>query len=287
MAHLIRIGSGTRWGHVLRKCAAEIHREIRVTVAPAARPEKWVFVVGCYNSGTTLIRKILGAHPSVSILPAEGQYLTDQFPSDHEIGLSRMWVEREDLYRLTENDDGPNVYRIKKEWATRLDRKRPIFLDQTPANSARTRWLQRHFEPAYFIAMIRNGYAVAEGIRRKAQPIHRKSGWPIEMAARQWRRSNEILFEDAPLLRNLLWMKYEDLATNPTRELTRLWEFLGLDKSSIPNPKLNWSVHERSQGIVNLNAESIGRLSRDDIMRINAEAGGLLAKTGYEELIPE
>ena len=128
--------AGTRWKSTLRKCLGMIHRELKIALTPVPRPDKWVFIVGCYNSGTTLLSEVLSDHDMISALPTEGQYLTDQFEADHELGLSRMWVRREDLYRLTESDPGPDVIRIKKEWGMRLDLSKPILLEKTPANAA-------------------------------------------------------------------------------------------------------------------------------------------------------
>ncbi len=277
---------GTRWTKVLRRCGGDIRRELRITLSGMPRPEKWVFLVGCYNSGTTLLRKILGSHPLICALPSEGQYLTDQLPSDHEIGLSRMWVLREDLYRLTENDTGPDVSRIKREWGMRLDKSKPIFLEQTPANAARVRWLQKHFEHAYFIGIIRNGYAVAEGITRKAKPIHSKFGWSIQQAAHQWSRSNEILREDAQHLDRFIWIKYEDLAEDTENEISKIMNFLEIPEEGIRELNRNWSVHERDQQIRNLNNESIKRLTNNQISDITEVAETMLSEFGYEVILP-
>ena len=112
---------GTRFRRILRECAGRLHREIKIGLTPIPKNKKWVFLVGCYNSGTTLLAEILGKHPSISALPTEGHFITDQFVKDYEIGLPRMWVEREDIFRLNENDEGPDSYRLTKEWAMRLN----------------------------------------------------------------------------------------------------------------------------------------------------------------------
>ena len=276
---------GTRWKKILSKCAGEIHRELKITFSVMPCPEKWIFIVGCYNSGTTLLRKILGSHPLISALPSEGQYLTDQFPSDHEIGLSRMWVLREDLYRLTENDSGPDAIRIKREWGMRLDKSRQIFLEQTPANAARTRWLQKNFKNAYFIGIIRNGYAVTEGITRKAKPIHSEQGWSIEQAAYQWSRSNEILCDDAKHLDHFIWSKYEDLAENPEKEISRILKFLEIPEHGSIELNNDWSVHERDQKIRNFNAEGINRLTKEQITTINNVSKKTLLEFGYDVIL--
>jgi hypothetical protein len=274
--------TGTRWKRVIRECLGNIHRELKITFSIVPHPEKWIFVVGCYNSGTTLLKKVLASHPQISAPVSEGQYLTDQFPSDHEIGLSRMWVMREDLYRLYENGAGPDIKRLKKEWGIRLDKSKPFFLEHTPANSARTRWLQKNFENTYFIGVVRNGYAVTEGITRKANPVHKQGGWSVEEAAYQWRRSNEILIEDAGYLNNFMWCRYEDFTENPSGEVDRLCSFLGLQNSDQINLNKSWSVHERDQGIRDMNSESIQRLSAEQLVKINDIAGELMVNLDYE-----
>lgn len=273
--------SATRWKEIFDDFGRTLHRELRIALTRTPAPEKWVFVVGCYNSGTTLLAEILGTHPEISALPSEGQYLTDQFPRDHEIGLSRMWVEREDLYRLDASDPGPNVERLKREWGMRLDLSKRILLEKTPANSARMLWFQEHFENAHFIAIVRDGYAVAEGITRKAKPLHRKAGWPLEMAAAQWARSNEVILNDSEKLRKFHLLTYEDFTEGPVEEIRKICEFLNLPESDAIDLRRNWSVHERKEPISNLNHRSFDRLTDGDIAIINKAAGSLLKKLGY------
>ena len=272
---------GTRWNRTLRHCLALLHRELRITLTPVPSPRAWVFVVGCYNSGTTLLSDLLGRHPKISVLPQEGQFLTDEFKSDYEFGLPRMWTMREDQFRITEADRGPDPLRLKKEWGMRLDLSRPVLLEKSPPNAARTRWLQKHFENAHFVAIVRNGYAVAEGIHRKGQPQHRH-GWPIEACARQWVRSNEMLLEDAPFLRHLMWVRYEDLTERPSEELARIIQFLKLDPGELAyDPGEQLSVHERNEPLGNLNEQSIARLSSADIATITSVAENMLAHFDY------
>ena len=40
-------------------------------------PERWIFIIGCYNSGTTILASILNRHPSIGGLRTEGAFLTD------------------------------------------------------------------------------------------------------------------------------------------------------------------------------------------------------------------
>lgn len=273
---------GTIWKKILRRCLSDIHRELKITFTPVPMPEKWVFIVGCYNSGTTLLSEVLASHDKIGSLPTEGHFLTDQFPSEYDIGISRMWMMREDLYRLSEDDEGPDVTRLKKEWAMRMsNRSKPVLLEKSPQNGARCRWLQKHFENAYFIGVVRNGYAVAEGISRKANPECQVGKWAINTSAKQWRISNEVLSNDAEHLKNFMWTRYEDFTEDPEREVSRILHFLELDKEEGINVEKNWMIHERSEKIRNMNEESISRLSASDIHAVNQEAGACLKNFDY------
>ena len=273
---------GTRFRPILRECLGQVNREIRIALTPVPKNRKWVFLVGCYNSGTTLLSELLGLHPSISALPTEGHFITDQFVQDYMIGLPRMWVLREDIFCLTEHDDGPDPVRIKKEWGMRLNLRKPVLLEKSPPNTAKTRWLQKHFENACFIGIVRNGYAVAEGIHRKADPGHLRDGWPIDLCAWQWQRSNEILKRDSKFLRRFLWIKYEDLVANVPDTLKTILDFIGLDDMPADLAERPWKIHERDEQVRDMNDESIARLSQEQLDTISSVAGNMLDEFGYQ-----
>lgn len=273
--------AGTRFKQVLRENLGNIYREFKVAVTPVPRPRKWLFLVGCYNSGTTLLAELLSKHPDISGLPTEGHFITDQFVKDYDVGLPRMWAGREELFRLTEADSGPDAVRVKKEWGMRLDRSKPVLLEKSPPNTIRTRWLQKHFAPAYFVAIVRNGYAVSEGITRKADPKHLRDSWPIEDSAWQWRRSNEVLEEDAPHLQRLLWVRYEDLARDPLTTLNEIAAFAELPPFKDFDPNSELSIHERQDSVRDFNEESIRKLTSEQRAGVNRVAGEMLTRYGY------
>jgi hypothetical protein len=275
---------GTRFKPIIRECLGQLNRELRIALTPVPKDKKWVFLVGCYNSGTTLLAELLAQHPSISALPTEGHFITDEFVKDYDIGLPRMWVEREDLFRLTEDDQGPDPVRVKKEWGMRLDLRKPVLLEKSPPNTAKVRWLQAHFENAHFIGIVRNAYAVAEGITRKADPQHLVDSWPIQMSAYQWKRSNEILEQDSKHLKRFLWVKYEDLANDTVSTLNRITNFVGISNFESFESGRSWSIHERDEQVRNMNAESIERLTREQIDLVNQVAGDMIESFGYTRL---
>ena len=82
-----------------------------------------------------------------------------------------MWCRCLDQLRLQPSEDmEARAQRIKRQWSILYPSGRPFLLEKSVANAVRTDFLQTYFAPAYFIYLVRNGYAVAEGIRRKANP---------------------------------------------------------------------------------------------------------------------
>ncbi len=251
---------------------------VRGRFGPLPRPERWAFVVGCYNSGTSLLYGLLSRHPSVGSLPAEGQFLTDQLPVPKRDGFARGWALAGARYRLTEGDgESIDTERLKRQWGACFnDVSRPILIEKSPPNAARTRWLQSRFDDAHFIGIVRNGYAVAEGISRKA-------GHPISAAAAQWARSNKWMLRDWPYLERRTLIRYEDLVQNPETVLRGLFRFLSLDPdrydwSSLAKPM---KVHERAEPLKDLNDESLLALSRQQLVDVEDEAMEMLMRLGY------
>jgi hypothetical protein len=243
--------------------------------APLPRPRRWVFVVGCYNSGTTLLHDALAAHPDVGSLPREGQELTDALPLPRRLGLPRLWALEPERFRLDEHATGVDARRLKRQWGARFDDpRRAILLEKSPTNAARVRWLDRHFENAHFVAIVRDGYAVAEGIRRKA-------GHAIGRAARQWARSNEILLADLEHVPRALVVRYEELVADPEAVLRRVHAFLGLAGETAALARRRFRVHGETSRIQDHNARSHAALDAADLDAIEAAAGPLLARLGY------
>ena len=172
-----------------------------------------------------------------------------------------------------------NVNRPKRHWGAQFnDPTRPVLLEKTPANAARTRWLQAHFEGAVFIGIIRDGRAVAEGIRRK-------TGHSLDLAARQRARSNEIMLRDFEHLHRKRLIRYEDLTARPEATIDGLVAFLDLEPMSLALNR-TWKIHEQTAAIRNMNPRSMEALTAEELRVIEQEAGAMARVAGYESSAP-
>ena len=182
-----------------------------------------------------------------------------------------------DVFRWTEADDSYPALRAKRDWAKFFPRRPGILLEKSPPNTVRARWLQRNFSPSRFLAVVRNPYAVCEGIRRRHD-------YSIEVAANHWLCANECLFADMKLLEKAMWFKYEDFTEKTQEYLKKIQVFLELKE---PFDMAKWSsafahsVEGNTCGIQNLNEESLSKLSGQDISTINRIAGKFMTVLGY------
>ena len=243
-------------------------------------PHFWLFIAGCNNSGTTLLHHLLGSHPLVRALPREGQMLTSALPTPTQLGLSRLFTKRLDVFRWTEETDAGPALRVKYDWARYFDQGPGILLAKSPEDTLRTRWLQQNFSPSRFVVILRSPYAVSEGTRRR-------SGHSISDAAQHWLTTNEMLLNDLPHLQRHLLIRYEDFCEDPVQHLGRLQEFLDLEEPFSPAVVESCDVHNidgRASGVRDFNAKSIARLSRQELDEINRIAAPLMERLGYDLL---
>jgi len=250
-----------------------------------ARSHRWVFIIGCNNSGTSLLQRLLELTGGVSTFAAEGQLYTRAVRRDRKRGYSRVWSEYLEELRLGRADSLRQAPRLVHDWMNNLPRPiRPVIVEKTPANAARTEWLQKVFPNACFIGLVRNGYAVSEGIRRKAQQ-------PIDSGARHWSAVNRLMLTTAAGLDRYLEVRYEELADRPAATMSRICEFIGIDNGMAEGAAGRGESQARDAmttvfgPVHNCNQETIERLSNVDISIITAQAGEMLDFFGYTPYI--
>lgn len=262
-------------------------QKIVTPLGKSLEPERWIFVIGCYNSGTTLLKEVLSSHPDIGGLSLEGVSLTDALPRPEEFGWTRLWYRCLDEVRL---EPGPGMSeladRAKRQWSLWFPGDTPNLVEKSVANTARAPFLQEYFQPAYFIYVVRDGYAASGGIRKKADPGRWNNPeyddeYPIEFCAKQWSVSDEIVQKDKEKLDRFLQIYYEDLTETPEEVLAKITDFLGISEFPEEKIKGKWDIHEKQAEIKNMNDRSFRRLTSEDVEKIKKVAGERLEKHGY------
>jgi Sulfotransferase family len=236
---------------------------------------EWVFVVGCNNSGTTLIHDVLAATGQFSFMPHEGQRYTRVLRPAHKRGFERVWTEYLSELRLDESDSIARVPRLIFDWLAAMDTPaKARILEKTTANAVRMRWLQRALPRSAFIGVVRSAYAVAEGIRRKGSK-------EVGRGARHWRKANQIMLDDSRHVSRFMLVRYEDFVASPAEMLLRMARFLELSEPQIDQALVRFGYDTARGAIQDMNAESLRRLTSEEVVAINMEAGDLMESLGY------
>ena len=247
----------------------------------ALGPWYWLFLLGCNNSGTTLLVETLQSHPMVRNLPKEGQRLTKAIPNSAPLGIGRVFTQKLELFRQIESDEGACVPRLRYDWAYYSDPRPGIRLEKSPPNTLKARWLQKYFAPARFLVLVRNPYAVCEGIARRR-------GHSIEEAATHWRTVHEVLQQDLPQLDRSLTVRYEDFCERPLDVLEAVRRFLDLEEAFEPSiTTREFNAHNMSGAphqLENFNERSIRRLSVTDRATITRVIGDAMIPWGYQPM---
>ena len=214
----------------------------------------------------------------VSTLPAEGQIYTRVFNRAERRGYERVWSEYANDLALAPSAPTESVPRLLHDWLRSLELPiASVILEKTPANVVRAEWLQQAFPNSYFVGLVRNGYAVCEGIRRKG----RKS---LDRAARHWNLVNRSLVECSSRLRNYIEVRYEDLVDDPRRTTAELLSFLGITAAAGQQPLSGETrVRDDHVEIRDFNIESISRLTDSDRAMIIQNASEMLDHFGYQD----
>ena len=132
-----------------------------------------LFVIGSNNSGTTFLRKALATSRRTWNLPDEGAAMFGYIgPRGNDPGLaasSRIWATRKRSLDALEGPAGYDWPRTRKAWYFQAHARDPaasVFVEKTPMHLLVVDALARHFRNARFLFLVRNPYAMCEGICR-------------------------------------------------------------------------------------------------------------------------
>ncbi|MCT0248672.1 sulfotransferase [Synechococcus sp. CS-205] len=238
--------------------------------------KKFIFLAGHHRSGTSLLHRILSEHPEVSgfsgtgVPENEGQHLQSVYEPAKTYGGPGRYIFNDASYM---NEDHPlatsqSARDIFKSWAKYYDSTRMFYIEKSPPNLIRTRFLQKLFPGCLFLVIFRHPIAVAYATQRM-------TGAGISSLIEHTLRGYELFLADLPHLNDVYILRYEDFVAYPQHEINRVCSFLALDSIEISydvQPDVNkkyfsaWGVDMGGRLIADLleyRANSIGYSLRD------------------------
>jgi hypothetical protein len=205
-----------------------------VREATEGRPP--IFIIGCQRSGTSLLRRIVDAHPAIAC-PPESKFLmplTDVLRDEQSLrGLDSMGFDRVE------------VVAALREMASAFfagyarARGKPRWADKTPNYVDCLSELAELFGDARFLLIVRDGldvaFSLSEG-RYRFPALERhiaEAGGDAPVAAgRFWAEQNDKIERfRAANPASCLRVRYEELTSEPEVTLRQVFEFVGEDWS--------------------------------------------------------
>lgn len=211
--------------------------------AEAPDSHSLIFVAGLHRSGTTLLTRLLAAHPQVSgfsntgVKEDEGQHLQKVYPPARSYGGAGRFAfdPRSHLTEQSPLVSRESADRIFKAWSAHWDLTRPYLVEKSPPNLVMTRFLQALYPAARFVIVMRHPVVVSLSTSRWRGPDR-----TLERLLEHWFMAYGIFRQDAPHVHRCTVVTYERLISDPFDTLAGLAEFLGLT-SPIDHVSLDFS----------------------------------------------
>lgn len=200
---------------------------------PLARVQ--VFICGLHRSGTSILNRIIQTHPLVTGFSGtgasedEGQHLQTVIPHDGEFGGPGTFCF-DHRARLTEHDLAryeASIPRILEAWERHWDDACPVRVEKSPPNLVRSRFLQAAFPKSRFVFIVRHPLVVSMATQKWSEAS-------LEALVAHWIAGHRIMLEDAPHLKRLHVVRYEDIAKAPDVVVAGIWRFIGVGPQAIP-----------------------------------------------------
>ena len=282
------------------------------------RLNPFVFIVGVPRSGTTLLRRIVDAHPDIAITK-ETHWVTQLLPDVPSAPVTPELLERllsHWRFARLQLDPAPLRELVAREQpvsyaelvtavydlAGQLRGKRLVG-DKTPRYVREIPTLHGLWPRTKFVHLIRDGRDVCSSVRNWDNPrqaVTRFSTFsedPVSTIAIWWEQLVRLGREAGAELPGDLYheVRYERLVTTPADECASLCDFLGL-----PYDGRMLRFHQgRTKDDPNLDAKSAWRpitpglrswrteMASQDLELFEAAAGALLDELGYERAVPD
>jgi hypothetical protein len=193
--------------------------------------DRLVFIGGLHRSGTTPLARWLEAHPDVSGLTGtgspvdEGQHIQSVYPAAREHGGPGLFA-LDPASRLTEESPlltADAGQRLLDAWTPYWDTSKAALVEKSPPNVLMMRFMRALFPNAHFVVAVRHPIAVAVATSKWTPRLT-----TLDAMMRNWLGAYGNLVEDAQRVGNVTVVRYEDLMTNPPREMARIFSFLSL-----------------------------------------------------------
>ncbi len=266
---------------------------------PLPEVNRPVFIIGCGRSGTTILGSSLSQHKQLTYLNEPRHLWFSAYP-ETDIWTSKARSRNGKLV-LTEADfDARKSKKLSRLFRfMTIVRRRPILVEKLPINNFRLDFIQKSFPDARFIHIYRNGLEVA----RSMEKASKGGGWfgansykwnLLSKHARnndetrhlpelcttyhdkgllEWRLSTESA---VAFLRNaseaaFIEVSYNEFIDNPVKTVSKLVEFIGVDRDPDLEAFVSNRVARRSSKLGSETISEKDQIIGGKLLRLSAD----------------
>ena len=209
---------------------------------------RYVFICGLHRSGTSLLGRNIArmenctGFKDTGVIEDEGQFLQDVYPTAMTYGgAGRFGFDsRAHLTETSVLFTPANAARLRKSWHAHWDNSKTIFVEKTPGNLLKTRFLQAVFPKSYFIVIRRHPVAVSMANQR-----WKVSLTPLHNLFDHWLHCHALFDEDKKYLKHVYELSYEDYVRDPDKYHEEIAAFIGTRVPANPMEQVTDLYNER------------------------------------------
>ena len=194
-----------------------------------SRCNRFVFVAGLHRTGTSLLARIIGSHPEISMIEGsgvpenEGCYLQGAIPHTALHGRPGHFATdaQEHHTETSRYNTLETRQRLIADWSPWFEADKRWWIEKSPVNLTRMRLYQQLFPTAQFIVILRPPQVMAGALAKwvDAGP---------EDLVRYALDAYDRMAADRPYLHSALVLRYEDLVANAETVRRSAFAFLSL-----------------------------------------------------------
>ncbi len=233
-----------------------------------------LFIICCTNSGTTFVKNALATSKNTWNLFREGQHIFGfAGPSGIVLKAYKLWTTEGLIDKFTDTKNY-NWEKIKIAWYFQAFSKNPeasVFVEKSPPFLLIVEQLINQFKNPKFLFMVRNPYAVVEGIHRttwgKCRNVFTKEEY-LSLAATQVINCLKIQKQNLENWGDYgTFFTYEQMCEEPEKVEGLIKDLVPEMEDLVLRQKLK--VKTYNEELRNMNAQQIERLTDENIEQIN------------------
>jgi hypothetical protein len=209
---------------------------------------RYVFICGLHRSGTSLLGRNIArmenctGFKDTGVIEDEGQFLQDVYLTAMTYGgAGRFGFDsRAHLTETSVLFTPANAARLRESWHAYWDNSKTIFVEKTPGNLLKTRFLQAVFPDSYFIVIRRHPVAVS-----MANQKWKVSLAPLHNLFDHWLHCHALFEEDKKYLKHVYELSYEDYVRDPDKYHEEIAAFIGTRVPANPMEQVTGLYNER------------------------------------------